>query len=151
VVAMAMGAMAGSTAGGIKTIRIGLVLTALRGQVRKLRLPPDAVTVDIYHSSGRQVLSEPVLRSALMILLLYLGLYLLGALAFMFHGHPFDHALFESTSAAAAVGLSVGLTGPTMPADLMVVAILQMWVGRLEFIAVLALFGFAWSTLRARV
>jgi trk system potassium uptake protein len=151
VAAMAMGAMAGSTAGGIKAIRIGIVLTALRGQLRRLRLPPDAVTVDVYHSGGRQLLTEPVLRAALMILLLYLGVYLLGALAYMFHGHPFDQALFESTSAAAAVGLSVGLTGPSMPADLMAVAIMQMWVGRLEFIAVLALFGFAWSTLRARV
>jgi trk system potassium uptake protein TrkH len=61
-------------------------------------------------------------------------------------GYDLGPALFESISASAAVGLSVGVVTPNMPILLEVVYIAQMWVGRLEFIAVAALIGFAAST-----
>jgi trk system potassium uptake protein TrkH len=51
-------------------------------------------------------------------------------------------------SASAAVGLSVGVTSPTMPLLMKIVMILQMWIGRLEFIAAFALAGFVWSAVR---
>ena len=150
VIAMGLGGMAGSTAGGIKAIRLAVTAKSVRQRLLQAILPDAAVTVEHYHSGTRQVLREPVARSAVMVLLLYLLLYLLGALAGMFYGYSFDQAMFESTSAAAAVGLSVGLTGPTLETGLKVVYILQMWVGRLEFIAVLALFGYGWAIFRGR-
>ena len=150
VAAMGLGAMAGSTAGGIKMIRVALALLVLRGRITSLVLPAAAVTVETYHSGTRRILRERVARAALLVLLLFLALYLLGALAAMFYGYAFDQAMFESTSAAAAVGLSVGLVSPGAPAPLKAVYIFQMWIGRLEFIAVFALFGFCWSLLRGR-
>ena len=150
VLAMAFGAMAGSTAGGIKAIRLALVAKGIQRDIRKLLLPPDALVVASYHSGTRQVLRPAVLRSALMILLLYVALYLLGAFVALGYGYPLEGAVFESTSAAAAVGLSVGVTAPSMETGLKAALILQMWVGRLEFVAVLALFGYVWSLLRGR-
>jgi trk system potassium uptake protein TrkH len=151
VLAMGLGGMAGSTAGGIKLIRIGLVGKAISEQIRRLSLPRSAVTVETYHSGTRQVLNDHVVRSALTILLLYLVLYFSGAAMGLFYGYPFDQAMFESTSAAANVGLSIGIVGPSMPTGLKITYIVQMWVGRLEFIAVLALLGFIWSAYRAKV
>ncbi len=151
VMAMGLGAMAGSTAGGIKAIRVALTARSVMRQLLHLVLPEDAVTVATFHSGGsRQVLRPEVARSALMILLLYLLLYLVGALTAMFYGYPFDQAMFESTSAAAAVGLSVGITGPNLETGIKIVYILQMWIGRLEFIAVLVFMGFLWSAVRGR-
>lgn len=43
--------------------------------------------------------------------MLYLAPYLLGALTGLYCGYPFDQGMFESASAAGAVGLSVGITG----------------------------------------
>ncbi len=151
VLAMGIGGMAGSTAGGIKLIRLGLIMKAVAEQMRHLTLPRSARTIQTYHSGTRQVLVDQVVRSALTILLLYLVLYLGGAAVGLFYGYTFDQAMFESTSAAAAVGLSIGIVGPTMPVGLQVTYILQMWIGRLEFVAVLALLGFAWSAYRGRV
>ena len=150
VACMALGAMAGSTAGGIKSIRVALVAKSIQEELRRLFLPPASVSVATYHSGRRQVLTMSVLRSALMILLLYLALYLVGALAGLYYGYEFSEAMFESTSAAAAVGLSIGITGPATEPGLKVVYILQMWIGRLEFVSVLALAGFAWSAVRGR-
>jgi trk system potassium uptake protein len=150
VFAMGLGGMAGSTAGGIKAIRVALSAKSLGIVVRRLLSPSDAVVIARYHSGQRQLLREPVARAALVILLLYLALYLLGALVGLYYGYPFDQAMFESTSAAAAVGLSIGITGPSMELGLKIVYILIMWVGRLEFVAVFALVGFAWSLVRGR-
>ena len=47
--------------------------------------------------------------------LLYVALYLLGTGIALAYGVPLDRALFESVSAGANVGLSVGLTDATMP------------------------------------
>ena len=151
VLAMGIGAMAGSTAGGIKAIRIGLIGKAVTEQMRRLTLPRSAVTLQTYHSGTRQILSDQVVRSALTILVLYFVMYLAGAAVGLFYGYTFDQAMFESTSAAAAVGLSVGIVGPTMPHGLQLTYILQMWLGRLEFVAVLALLGFVASAYRGRV
>jgi trk system potassium uptake protein TrkH len=150
VLAMAFGGMAGSTAGGIKLIRLAIAAKGLRQMLRASVLPRDAVTIESVHQGQRRVLHEPAIRAAYTILLLYLLLYAIGAAAGLFYGYPFTEAMFESTSAAAAVGLSVGITGPTMETGLQIVYILQMWLGRLEFVAVLSLLGFAWSTLRGR-
>jgi trk system potassium uptake protein TrkH len=130
---------------------VGLVGKAVSEQMRRLTLPRSAVTLQTYHSGTRQLLNDQVVRSALTILLLYLLLYLAGAGLGLFYGYTFDQAMFESTSAAAAVGLSIGIVGPSMPTGLQVAYILQMWIGRLEFVAVLALIGFIWSAYRGRV
>ena len=53
-------------------------------------------------------------------------------------------------SAASTTGLSFGITSPSMPILLEVTYLLQMWLGRLEFVAAFALFGFAWATVRGR-
>lgn len=44
--------------------------------------------------------------------------------------------IFESATAQGTVGLSAGITAPTMPATVETL-ILQMWLGRLEIIPVL--------------
>jgi trk system potassium uptake protein TrkH len=151
VLAMGLGGMAGSTAGGIKLIRLGLVGKAVSEQMRRLTLPRSAVTLQTYHSGTRQLLNDQVVRSALTILLLYLMLYMAGAGLGLFYGYTFDQSMFESTAAGANVALSIGIVGPSMPTGLEIAYILEMWIGRLEFVAVLALVGFVWSAYRGRV
>ena len=150
VVAMGMGAMSGSTGGGIKAIRIGVMAKALRLEMRRILSPPSAALIETYYVGRQHVLRPPVVQSAALIVGLYLSLYAVGALVGMFYGYPFDQAFFESVSATATVGLSVGITGPTMETGLKIVYILQIWAGRLEMIAVLGLFGFIYASLRGR-
>ena len=151
VTAMALGGMAGSTAGGIKAIRIGIVLKGLRADVRRVLLPEHAVVVESSHAGTRQILSSSQVRDAAMFLLLWLGLYLVGALVGLFYGYPLELALFESTAAASSGGLSVGLARPDLETPLKITYMLQMVVGRLEFISVFALVGYAISVVRGKV
>ncbi len=141
-VAMALGGMSSSTAGGVKSLRIGLTVKAMADSIREALLPEGAVVPDTFRQYGTQRLTPRMAQSVMAVSLLYVGLYLLGAAVGYAYGYPLDQALFESVSASAAVGLSVGVTAPGMPVLMELVMILQMWIGRLEFVAVFALFGF---------
>ena len=151
VMAMAIGGMAGSTTGGIKALRLGLVFKAVVGEIRRVMVPGSGVVVDSYHDGNKvRIIGTATIRAASTILLLYVLLYLVGALMGLFYGYSIQESLFESTSAAAAVGLSVGLVGPNLETGLKLVYIAQMWIGRLEFISVFALFGYGYALLRGR-
>ncbi|GGI08917.1 TrkH family potassium uptake protein [Egicoccus halophilus] len=151
VAVMALGGMAGSTAGGIKALRIGLTVKGLLREVERLLRPESAVTVATYHSGKRRILQPPALIAATTVLLLYVLTYLAGALVGLLYGQwEVTETIFESVSAAANVGLSVGITGPDMPRGLQVTYLLQMWLGRLEFMAAFALVGYGVSLVGRR-
>ena len=142
IIAMALGGAVCSTTGGIKMLRIGVVFKALYNDIKRIMLPESAVFIEKYHHIKEVILEERHVRSAVLILLCYLGLYAIGGIAGMLLGYPALSALFESTSAAANVGLSCGITNPAMPSILKIIYILQMWLGRLEFMSVFAVVGF---------
>ncbi len=148
--AMALGGMASSTAGGVKALRVGLTIRAITDEVRAVLVPSGAIIDRTYHHFQRRRLTAQLARSTMSMSLLFVGLYLLGAVVGLAYGVPLQDAMFESVSAAANVGLSVGVTHAGMPALLEITYVFQMWAGRLEFVAVFALVGFVISTVRGR-
>ncbi|MDP9023702.1 MAG: TrkH family potassium uptake protein [Actinomycetota bacterium] len=148
--AMALGGMASSTAGGIKAIRVGITAKGLWKDIRRVVLPESALVVSTYHSQRRRILRDDQVRSSVTVLLLYLLTYIAGGILGLFYGFDFTEAMFESTSASANVGLSVGITGPDLATPLKVSYIVQMWIGRLEFMAVFALLATLLAAVRGR-
>ncbi|MDP2913606.1 MAG: TrkH family potassium uptake protein [Candidatus Omnitrophota bacterium] len=149
-IAMAIGGSVCSTTGAIKLLRIGVIYKALRQDIKKLLIPESAILIQKIHHIKDFMLEDRHVRVAAIILISYINLYLLGTIAGMLYGHPLENALFESVSAAANVGLSCGITSPSMPAALKVVYMLQMWAGRLEFIAIFTLGGMVLAALKGR-
>ena len=100
-------------------------------------------------TSGRicdeYALSDKRIKEAYIFFAIFLFTYVAGALVGMVFGYKPILALFESVSATANVGLSVGITSPTMPTTLKLVYIFQMWAGRLEFISIFVSIGFILS------
>ncbi len=149
-IAMALGGMASSTAGGVKSLRVGLVIRSIGNQVKQVLLPEGAVIPSRFWQNGPRTLTDELKQGVMAISLLYVGLYALGAGIGLAAGIPLQEALFESVSAAANVGLSVGITNPAMPTALKLTYAFQMWAGRLEFISIFSLIGFAWSMVRGK-
>ncbi|MGA7269552.1 MAG: TrkH family potassium uptake protein [Acidimicrobiia bacterium] len=143
--AMALGGMASSTSGGVKALRVGLTLKTLRNMIRETLLPEHSVVRRSYFQNGNRHLTPTLSQSVMAVTLLFVALYLFGALVGIFYGYPLQDALFESVSAAGTVGLSVGISGAGMPTGLEITYILLMWAGRLEFIAIFSLLGFGLS------
>jgi trk system potassium uptake protein TrkH len=149
-IAMALGGMGNSTAGGVKALRIGLTIKAVVDVVRQALLPERAVVSTTYYQSGKRHVTHDTVMAVMTISLLYVALYLLGAGVGVAYGIPLQEALFESVSASATIGLSVGVTDPSMPTLLQIVFMLQMWAGRLEFLALFSLIGFFYAAVRGK-
>ena len=149
-IAMALGGMASSTAGGVKSLRVGLTIKALSSQVRQVLLPAGAVISTRYRHHGWKQLNPGLIQAVMGVSLLYVALFLLGAGVGLVYHLPLDAALFESVSAGANVGLSVGVTDPSMALVLKLTYMFQMWAGRLEFVAIFSMIGFLFSLVRGK-
>jgi len=150
ICAMALGGAVCSTTGAIKMLRVGIIFKALLEDIKRIILPERAMVVQKFHHIKEIFLEDRQARSALIITLAYLVLYGLGAIVGMLFGYPFLDSLFESTSAAANVGLSCGITTVNMPVALKLTYIFQMWAGRLEFMSVFTLAGFFVAAIKGK-
>ena len=137
IIGMGIGGSLSSTGGGVKALRVGVITKSILLQAKRALAPSSgAITIRFQHITER-ILSQDVVGAAATVFILYLGTYLAGGVAGALYGYGVPEALFESVSATANSGLSIGITSPTMPAGLKLVYMFQMWAGRLEFIAVL--------------
>jgi len=149
--AMAIGGMASSTAGGIKAIRVGIAFKALTHDIRRILLPESAITVTTYSTGRRQVLRDATARSAMTVLLLFIVTFLLGTVVALLYGsYDLTEALFEAVSVGSNIGISIGIVDPLMPQGLMLIYTVMMWLGRLEYVAVFALWGYLIAIARGR-
>ncbi len=138
---MIIGAGFGSTGGGIKLIRMLIIFKSIWWSIKRSFLPERAVVP--MKLGGQTYAHEDVTDTAVFffiyILVLVVGVVLIATM--LPAGYGGADALFESTSAQSNVGLSVGLT-PLLPDPGKIVLIVQMLVGRLEIIPVIAFMSY---------
>jgi trk/ktr system potassium uptake protein len=132
IFSMLVGGGTGSTAGGFKLLRLLIAASVLRLILLQACLPKHAVIEP--RLAGRRLHDEEI-RSALLLILLFVTIVALSWLPFVAMGYSPLDSLFEVVSATGTVGLSVGLTSATLPALLKVILCIDMLVGRLEIIA----------------
>jgi trk system potassium uptake protein TrkH len=136
-----VGGMAGSTAGGIKTIRVMLLLKQTANEIRK-HLHPKAI---LLARVGTKPVGQDVLANVVAFVILYLLLCLAGALALGFMGMDLITAISASIATVGNVGPGFGQVGATdnygwMSSPALAVLSFLMLVGRLEIYTVLLLF-----------
>ena len=142
VIAMLIGGSACSTAGGFKGLRVGVVFKGIITDIRKILSSERNVRVVKYHHIKDYVLDDTTVKSSALIIVCYMVLFCITTLLGTFYGYSFADSAFEAASVSGNVGLSIGVTTASMPALLKIQYILAMYLGRLEFISVFALFGF---------
>ena len=138
-IVMAIGGGAGSTAGGIKLSRIGIIFKSIISTIKEALAPDSARVVVSYYHVGRRVLAPEIVKEAMTVFILFVVTYVIGALVGIAHGYDATQSIFESIAMTSNGGLVTGIVTPGMPVSLELFYMLQMWVGRLEFITLLAL------------
>lgn len=138
---MFMGGMSGSTGGGMKVVRLNILVRHGFAEMRK-SLHPRAVIVT---RMGRRAIQESVLLNVLGFVLLYILLFALGALALAFLGSDLATAVGASAAAIGNIGPGLGQVGAVdhygwLDPSSQLVLIFLMLVGRLEIFTVLLLF-----------
>lgn len=140
---MFIGGAAGSTAGGIKIMRMLVLIRGVQWRFRKIVAPRGAIVpfrlgvTAVDESEVGQRLED---ASLIMFLwLVFLGLGIIVLLHTTPSSYTLSDVIFEVASAQGNVGLSVGITSPTMPLLSKLTLCFNMWIGRLEIIPVLML------------
>ncbi|MFD1633671.1 potassium transporter TrkG [Haloplanus ruber] len=139
--AMVLGGAAGSTVGGIKIVRGYTIARGIIWQFSRVFLPKSAVVTA--RIGGRTLDREAMEREfseAAIVTLLWIAALVVGSVVLANVAGPdfgYADALFEVASAQGNVGLSSGITGPTMPPVAEAMFVVNMWIGRLEIIPVL--------------
>jgi trk system potassium uptake protein TrkH len=146
VAMMFVGGCAGSTAGSIKVVRHILLGKSLRRELRQTVHPEEVIPIRL----NRRVLDERTLRAATAFILLYMGIFVVGAgiiaVDAAFQGPdltPID-AIAAAATTLGNVGPGLGVAGPIGNfegfSDVSTTTMmLLMWLGRLEVIPVIVL------------
>ncbi|MCQ8104381.1 hypothetical protein NP590_09730 [Methylomonas sp. SURF-2] len=134
ITAMTMGGSLGSTAGGIKILRFLIVLRLIQLFIVRTALPTHAVLER--RLRGGRLDAEEVER-VLILIMIFIGTVLLSWFAFLAMGYDPLNALLEVVSACSTTGLSSGITRTALEPLLKAVLILDMLLGRVEFLAML--------------
>jgi trk system potassium uptake protein len=141
------GGSAGSTAGSIKVVRHLVIGRVLRRELDQAMHPEYVAPVRV----NRLPVDERTVRAVIAFVLLYVGIFVAGAVLLLLDAHrveleltPFD-ALAASATTLGNVGPAFGFAGPMgsfEPFSDVSTAIMTglMWIGRLEIVPVVALF-----------
>lgn len=140
VLVMFTGACAGSTSGGIKQIRVVLLMKNLRREVQRILRPRQIATI---RSDGDRV-DEPTLSGISLFFFAYVLLLFSATLIVSWDNVGFDAAFGASLTCISNVGPGFGVLGPTanfsILSDFSIVSLsLLMLLGRLEIMPLLLL------------
>jgi len=139
IISMLVGANTSSTGGGLKAMRVGVMLKSIYWQIEEIVLPDSVVSHKRIHHLEKKYIGDENLVKIFTFALIYFIILFFSFVIFLIHGYGFFEAFFEVTSAIGTVGLSSGVTSMTLEPLLKIILIINMWLGRIE---VLPLFYF---------
>lgn len=146
VMLMFTGGCAGSTSGGIKISRIAILCKSLKRELKRLAHPNH---VSVIKMDG-QAVEECVVSAASSFICAYLLVLLAGALVVSWDNYGFQESFAASLTCISNVGPGLGILGPMENFSILsplskLVLSLEMLMGRLELMPLLALFlGSTW-------
>jgi trk system potassium uptake protein TrkH len=133
---MTVGGPTGSSAGGMKILRLLWMASLVQAMLFRMLLPERAVVRARYRGD---VVSSDTLLAAAATAASHLLLLVICATAYVAAGEAPVDAAFESASAIGTVGLSAGVTSASAPAWMKALLAFEMWAGRLDVLVALAI------------
>ncbi len=132
---MLIGASMGSTGGGIKQYRLIVLVKELGRRLKKIYSPPETITVV---KIGDNVIGDDEIYMHVLVIHLYIIALALSLMIFLLSGYPLIDSLFNVASALGTVGLQTVMLNNNIEWYLKLVISIDMFLGRLEVITVLA-------------
>lgn len=138
---MLTGACAGSTAGGIKWVRLAIILKNGVAEFQR-RIHPNAI---IPVKLNNKAIPQQTINNIMAFLIFYIFIIVITVVTFCASGVNFDEAIGAAVSAIGNVGISIGQFGPAgtyaeFPMVAKWVMSMVMVIGRLEIFTILLLF-----------
>ena len=139
---MFTGGASGSTAGGMKWVRIGIFAKSALVEIKR-RIHPNAVIPVRFNGS---TVREQATSNVMAFMFFYISIIVAASLCYCACGIGFDEGLGVAVSMIGNVGVAIGKYGPSgnyadFPAVAKWISTLVMLIGRLEIFTVLLLFS----------
>ncbi|NIA17178.1 MAG: hypothetical protein GWO86_02405, partial [Planctomycetes bacterium] len=135
MILMFIGGSPASTAGGIKTVTLAVIVMAAYSTIRKRS------EVQIFNRSIHTAIVGKALTVVLMFIFVLLTATLLLSLTEKQSGFDMSQIMFEASSALGTVGLSCGIT-PSLTTAGKIIIIITMLIGKLGPLTLLAMLTF---------
>ncbi|HOI77730.1 MAG TPA: TrkH family potassium uptake protein [Methanofastidiosum sp.] len=141
LVLMFIGGCACSTGGGIKNIRILIILKYFYREIYQFVHPNAILSIKV----GEDTIPDDVLKGVMGFFIGYMTIFIVSTLIVTAYGIDMITAISSVAATQANVGPGLGLVGPMytyalLPDLIKVVLTFCMWVGRLEIFTVMVLF-----------
>lgn len=144
---MFLGGMAGSTAGGLKTVRVIALLKSVRNEIRKILYPNAIFKIRM----SKSILPEKMIESVQTFFILYVAIFVTGTFMLGITSSMFGSSIsFEATLSAVAsainnIGPGLSELGPSknyfwLDNGSKMILSLLMIIGRLEIFPIAILF-----------
>ena len=147
LVLMFLGGMAGSTAGALKTYRLGILYKTIGTSLQRIVYPR---VVSVQRFEGRAI-EQRLVHNVVAFFVLYVGIFVGGSVLLGFLEPSLDLVTIGSASASAIgnIGPALGQLGPdatyaALGVDSKVILSLMMVVGRLEIYPIVILLTHRW-------
>lgn len=141
LILMTIGGCAGSTGGGIKVMRVFILLRHAKLELKKMLHPRGVFNLWF----NNRALSPSLQTNVLGFFLLYMVVYIAGVLILTFGGRDLVTSVGATAATLGNIGPGLGLVGPTSNYSFLMgwekwLLVLFMLIGRLEIFTVLVLF-----------
>jgi len=145
VILMVIGGSAGSTSGGMKVIRLIVLMKIAKREISKTIHPQREMPITV----GGRTLPENLVNAVSTYFFVYLAILVISSTIIMFTGENIMDSVSSVATAMGGVGPPAGAEGPYFAFGSMhplskIVLILCMWLGRIEILAGFILFA-PWS------
>lgn len=145
ILLMLVGGGLGSTAGGIKQYRIALLFKSMYWNFKERISHKRVVRTHFINRSGTdEVVQDKELSYNHVFLAVYFCLFVVGVFIYTLYGYNIQDSMFEYASAMGTVGLSIGIIGYSAPSGILIITMIGMFLGRLEFFIVLIAIAQIW-------
>jgi len=132
IFSMFLGGGTGSTAGGIKLLRLLIVMTMLKVAIQRMGMSRNAVLKP--KLAGMQMHPKHTV-APLLLIILFLAVAVFSWLAFLINGYKPLDSLFVLISAICTTGFDMGIVNASLSTFLKLVLCFDMLFGRLEVFA----------------
>lgn len=137
---MFIGGSAGSTAGGMKVIRILVVFKRIKREIAKLFHPRAVIPIKI----GNKRVSDEVVSGIFSFLGIYMIIFIIGSILLSLEGFGFETSITATVSALSNIGPGLAMVGPAESYSIFskggkLLLSFLMLLGRLEFFTMIAL------------
>ena len=139
---MFVGGCAGSTGGGITSIRILVLLKLIKREISKIFHPRAVIPIKI----GDKIVTNDTVSSITSFFVLYITIFVLGTIVISLEGIDFESSAGAVAATLGNIGPGLGLVGPARTYSQFsslgkLLLSLFMLLGRLELFTIIALFA----------